>query len=308
MIVVGAGLSGLVAAHAFPHARIVEAAPAPRQTHAALLRFRSEVVANLIGVEFRRVRVHKGIWFGGRFHAPDIRLANWYALKTIDHISDRSIWDIDTVDRFIAPESLYEDLVGKLATRIQWGYRVENFAHLRSSLGMAEDVPILSTMPMVFALRAAGIDHAAMTFSRAPIAVRRVRLANCDVFQTVYFPDPEVSTYRASITGSLLTMEGTTNEQFHGDAELDAVLRAFGDPKVVEALPNHTQHYGKIAPIDEHKRKSAMFQLTYGHRVYSIGRYGVWKNILLDDVIQDLAVVRKLITAANFYDQHLQLK
>ena len=58
-MIVGAGLTGLIAAHAWPQALVVEAVSGPTGSHHALLRFRSDAVARLTGVEFRRVTVRK---------------------------------------------------------------------------------------------------------------------------------------------------------------------------------------------------------------------------------------------------------
>ena len=75
-VIVGAGLAGLIAAHAWPQCPVLEQGPEPVERHRALLRFRSDAVAKLIGVEFRRVTVRKAIFHDGRFVPPDISLAN----------------------------------------------------------------------------------------------------------------------------------------------------------------------------------------------------------------------------------------
>ena len=122
MIIVGAGLAGLIAAHAFPHLEVVEASTGRQQTHNALLRFRSDIVGRLVGIDFRRVRVHKGIWYGSKFVRPSIRIANLYSLKcTHAMVGDRSIWNIETTDRWVAPEDFYDRLVDSVNRRIHWG-------------------------------------------------------------------------------------------------------------------------------------------------------------------------------------------
>ena len=84
-VIVGAGLAGLLAAHAWPGASLVEAAARPTEVHKAVLRFRTRNVANLVGIEFRAVRVHKGIWQSTKFVEPNIRSANLYAQKVQAH-------------------------------------------------------------------------------------------------------------------------------------------------------------------------------------------------------------------------------
>ncbi len=80
--IIGAGLSGLIAAHAWPTAPVFEALP-EAQPHRALLRFRSDNVARLTGIEFKRVTVRKGLFWRGEYRTPTIALANAYSLKVL---------------------------------------------------------------------------------------------------------------------------------------------------------------------------------------------------------------------------------
>ena len=73
-MIVGAGLAGLISAHIFPGERIIEASPEPKQSHRALLRFRSPAVGELTGIEFKPVTVRKAIWSNGHFHNPTIAM------------------------------------------------------------------------------------------------------------------------------------------------------------------------------------------------------------------------------------------
>jgi len=121
----GAGLAGLLAGCVFQNAKIIEAAPRHNISHKALLRFRSSAVGDAVGIPFRKVRVHKGIWFESRFQQPSIMLANMYSRKVIGKLADRSIWNLDPVDRFIAPEDFIEQLVDRCESRIQWETKVD---------------------------------------------------------------------------------------------------------------------------------------------------------------------------------------
>lgn len=54
-IIVGAGLSGLIAACKFPQASVFEASPSEKPAgHQALLRFRNESVSRITGIPFKR--------------------------------------------------------------------------------------------------------------------------------------------------------------------------------------------------------------------------------------------------------------
>jgi hypothetical protein len=289
MIIVGAGLAGLIAAHAFPRAQLVEAAPEPTAIHKALLRFRSNAVGDLCGVEFRPVTVRKGIFSEGRWQQPNIRAANLYAKKVTGRMLDRSIWSLEASTRWIAPETFYEQLLDAVGGRVTWGT-----AHDFNTA----DGPLISTAPLFVALRACGIESAE-EFRRSGITVRRYRIDNADVFQTVYFPDPATNLYRASITGDLLICE-FMGEAPEGNWE-GSILRAFAVRKTdMQALPEAHQKYGKIAPINEELRKAYIAELTHAHNIFSLGRFATWRNILLDDVVHDIAVIRRLLKASSY--------
>jgi hypothetical protein len=314
MIIVGAGLAGLIAAHAWPNARVLEAAPlraAP--AHQALLRFRSDAVARLTGIEFRRVTVRKGVWDTEAqcFAPPDILSANLYALKCLGRLAaERSIWNVEPVERFIAPPDFYAQLLEVVGGRIMWNATFD-FPGARGHTTF----PIVSTAPLSVAYSATfGEPAEGVGFHRAAITVERFRVPDADVYQTVYFPSHEHSVYRASITGDLLIVEraGPNIVERAGwldatdaayDAGLDDVCAAFGlSESALQAISRAGQQYGKIAPIDDSVRKRMMFRLTHERGIFSLGRFATWRNILLDDVVDDIAVIKRLIRAGHAYD------
>lgn len=293
--IIGAGLAGLIAAHAWPRATILEASPQPTANHRALLRFRTDAVARLTGIEFRQVRVHKGIVMGNEFVPPSIRAANLYARKVLGHVKgDRSIWNLAPVDRFIAPDTLYEQLVVAASDRIVWGtkatFQMNDTAH-----------KVVSTAPLPVTLRAVGIEPA-VEFRRAGIRVVRWTVPGVDLFQTIYFPGDETPVYRASFTGSTLIAELVGGDEVD---EVDVLIdlgAAFGvDVMSAESLGAVKQTYGKIEPISDAARKDFLFRLTHEHGIYSLGRFATWRNILLDDVVDDIAVIKRLSHADSRY-------
>lgn len=303
--IIGAGLSGLLAAHAWPTAPIIEAAPEPNESHKALLRFRSDVVSRLTGIEFRKVRVRKGIfysptgrWADGQLVGPDIKMANLYSRKVLGVGRDRSIWDLAPVDRFIAPENFYAQLLDAVGHRVHWGTPFD-FSQLR------EQENYISTMPMpaVMKMTSTGLSLD-LRFNRKAIVVLRFRIPDCDVYQTVYFPNPEISLYRVSVTGDLLICEHMADDPEAVDGSLGWVEEAFGlDIASISPLPPTIQRYGKIEPIDDSARKQLLFDLTHRYQIYSLGRFAIWKNVLLDDVANDIDVIKRLMRAGTAYDK-----
>lgn len=300
-IIAGAGLAGLIAAHAFPRRAIFEAASGPRQVHKAVLRFRSDAVSRLTGIEFEPVRVRKGIWHQERFVAPNIALANSYSAKCLGEFhQDRSIWNLEPATRYIAPEDFYDQLVEAAASRINWGTPVD----LKAFVG---DAPI-STIPLPFVLKQLGEVHPGVAFRHKEITVRRWRVPRCRLFQTVYFPDPDMSLYRASITGDLLVAEYVrpTEEELATTWELSA---AFGI-MVHDAEPlemKHKQTFGKIAPIPDAMRKAIIGRLTEKYGIFSLGRFATWRNVLLDDVVDDISVLKRLMKSERYERRLAQL-
>lgn len=294
-MIVGAGLAGLIAAHIFPSTPLVDARPEPAMGHNALLRFRSSVVGDVTGQEFRPVTVRKAIWYGSEFHQPSIRLANLYSMKVVGRLTNRSIWDLEPVTRWIAPPDFHDRLVESVGDRVTWGQSFD--------FTLAGYEPTISTAPMPTVLAQLGIEPG-VEFVYAPIHVRRYRVDGADVHQTIYFPGPETALYRASITGDLLICEFVSGAGSVG--ELGDVALAFGiSVNQLEPLPAvDQQRYGKIIPIPTAARKSLLRLLTERYSIYSLGRFATFRNILLDDVVQDANIIKRLI-AADDYERRL---
>jgi hypothetical protein len=225
-------------------------------------------------------------------------MANLYSRKCLGAPLARSIWDLAPADRFVAPDDLYERLIKFAGRRIRWGTDLlsEEFAG-----------PILSTIPLptiAILLSPEDLPSDAPTFNYAPIRVDRFRISGADVHQTVYFPQESTPTYRASITGDTLIVESMDN----GDPRVllpYQLAPIFGlAPESLFRLEQTRQSYGKIAPIPDPLRRELIYRLTTRFNVYSVGRFATWRNILLDDVIQDLRKVKGMIEQQDNYSRH----
>lgn len=295
MKIYGAGIAGLMAGCMFQNARIYEAGSFKQSQHKAVLRFRSSAVGDAVGIDFRKVRVNKGLWVDGKSVEPSIALANLYSQKVVGKLADRSIWNLAPAERFIAPEDFIEQLVDRCDNRITWNHKITRDEVL------AEREPIVSTLPMKLMAQfmanemSGEMIQAAPDFSFAPIVVRRYRIPGADVFQSIYFPELETTLYRASITGDLLIAE------YVDEVDDYDFFAAFG-LKRDYCVPIETvkQGFGKIAKIDDEWRKQFIFWLTHQHNIFSLGRFGTWRNILLDDVLNDLAVLKKLMKTTTY--------
>lgn len=286
MIILGAGLTGCLAAYAFKNAVVHEYLDTPN-THKALLRFRSERISDLTGIPFKKVKVTKGIYYNGRFVQPDIRVINMYSNKVTGGYYDRSIADISPSVRWIAPLDFHQRMLDILGDRVVTGSLVD--------IDMFQK-PIISTLPVPVLANKLGKKIELPQSGKAnPIYVSTTTIPNCDTYQTVYFPGNNTYIYRASITGDQLIVESILpikEEDIH-----EMAVNAFGIKLGYENLytMNAKQSFGKFVPLEETYRKDLMFDLTQTHGIYSLGRHATWRKILLDDVTQDIDQIERMI-------------
>lgn len=306
MIIIGAGLSGLIAGNMLRRFKpqILEAQSSLPNNHAALLRFRSLDVSNACAVPFKKVKVHKAVRHQGEiYNNVNIKIMNKYAYKVTGEYSQRSIEDLKAVERYISPP----DFIAQAAAQLNIIYSQEIVSEmLFSSSNRAK--PVISTIPMDKMMEMSGWggegEHGGMApeFKYKPIWTISANIDTpCDLYQTIYYPD-KLETYfhyRASITGNKLTIE-CTNEP-NSEKDVGWIMDDFGMREV--QISNYSikkQKYGKILPIDERLRKEFMLWLTKEHNIYSLGRFATWRQILLDDVVKDVNVIENLIQGSGY--------
>lgn len=322
MIIYGAGMAGLLAGQMLRRFRpqIREAQSSLPNNHHAVLRFRSDVVARATGIPFTKVMVQKAIM---RHVAPSgfamqtvctLRDANLYAHKVLGVLrADRSIQNLAPAERYIAPP----DFIAQLAEGLDIVYDC-------AFTGPITDGPVISTIPLPAMLRLVGAlspeETAPFTSRAISTLVLEVSHPEAYLYQTLYYPDPAVPWYRATFTRNRLQIEYADNAQAEleeeGDLLVDVrqVLSHFGFPSQTEfeLLRSrdghllHRQPYGKLLPAsDERQRKSWILQLTDAHGIYSLGRFATWRQLLLDDVVQDVGVIEQFITQRDRYQRQL---
>lgn len=297
MFIIGAGMAGLLAAHIFRNRQpiILEAQNKLPNNHEALLRFRSTKVADATGIPFKKVEVRKQIIYQGVFaDKPNVFLANMYSRKVIGEVRGRSIWNMEPDVRYIAPHDFTTQMAK--GVKIEYSAAITDLADLKD---FSLKAPVISTIPMPVLMKIAGWNHAPQ-FNSLPIWSIQMDLVDplVDVYQTIYYPDPEVAHYRASLTGSRLIIEFVRKPDDLVSA-IDAILLDFGiRPWIIDSYGDLKEHrFGKIAPIADDARKDFMYTMTREHNVYSLGRFATWKQLLLDDVVGDCDVIRRLMEA-----------
>src|SRR5580765_8835151 len=108
MIIVGAGQAGLLAARslALHNPTIIEQQSKLPNNHSSLLRFRSNIVGDSVGIPFKKVHVYKGVLCDNGTtitNSPTLRDFNCYSFKTTGKAIERSILNTNDAVRYIAP-------------------------------------------------------------------------------------------------------------------------------------------------------------------------------------------------------------
>jgi len=280
--IVGAGLAGLLAGNMFRHSphRIYEAQNALPNNHSAVLRFRTPIVGDTLGIDFKKVTLIKTAASWNNAVADALA----YSFKnTGTYRSDRSITAGTVVDeRWVAPP----DLIARMSK----GLNIE-YNHLYNFHDRAP--PIISTVPMPTLMKALGY-YKIPKFVSHPGVNMHAKIANCEAYVSLLVPDPESPISRISITGDELIVEcvGMNEPEVAPRTAglLGLPLSAFKD------ITYHQQRYAKIAPIDDELRKQFMFWATDKFGIFSLGRFATWRpKLLMDDLVQDVRKIARWI-------------
>lgn len=295
MIIIGAGMAGCLAGIMNKDAIILEAGP-EKTNHQALLRFRSNKISEITGIPFKAVKVYKGIWHNDQSVPLTPRAIALYSRKVSDTISYRSITNLDTVKRYIAPDNFHELMIDQCRNRISFNNPVDKDIIDNQ---IKSNGKIISTMPISALSEMLDLPNVETDNHFDYIKVSKFRIPDCDIYMTFYYTDPTVGCYRASITGDILIIESMWDI---GNGDIDIVMRSFGLSGLVPELMvvNHKQPMGKIIPIDEALRREFIFQATVRYGIYSLGRFALWKNILMDDVVHDIEQINKMINKDKY--------
>jgi hypothetical protein len=284
MIIIGSGLAGCLASALIPGSKIYEPKHATPK-HKAILRFRSDQIGKALGIPFKKVTVHKGIWHNDHPVQLAPKYIVRYARKVSQKITDRSIIHQETVERYIAPDNFHEILLDMAGT-ISYNYDTLNL------YGDDFHTHKISTIPMEVLCDLFDIPIKINTMISDPIYVSRYDIPDCDIHMTNYYTGTNTSIYRASISGNEIIIESS----FPIDGEdINIIKQSFGLDAVpfYQQLFNYEQLNGKITSFDDKDRKNIIFQLTKVHGIYSLGRFAIWKNIVLDDVYKDILRIKE---------------
>jgi hypothetical protein len=274
--------------------------------HGALLRFRSDAVEKATGIRLKRVEVRKAVMVDG--HLRDwatIADGNRYSLKVSGQATDRSILNLGGGERYIAPDNF----IAQLGEGVSVQYETPLTSEMIEARNPESD-PIISTIPMPMLaelVKWEGTDSKDFKYNSIWSVRAELLIPTVDLYQTIYFPEWQ-QCYRASITGRQLIIEYAEEPSKYLDEQVQEVVRSFGI-YVRESVQCWTspelkhQKYGKLLPMDEGARRSFILAMSDRYNIYSLGRFATWRQILLDDVVHDVSIIRNFIRERSAFSR-----
>jgi len=298
--IIGAGLAGLLAAHMMPEAEIFEANEKLQRNHYAVLRHRSAKISVATGIPFKEIDVIKSIWFDNQHTEPNIKICNLYSRKVANMVAKRSIWSASNLDwgcsRYLAPDNFINKLAAPIMDRIHFDYKVSG-----QELKEDDGEPVISTIPLPVLADLLGVEKPKMRHTTTPIVVKRYRVPAVGVYQTIYYPELHNPIYRATLHDNLLIAEGLEEDSRMPTKWRETLSASFGmDPDDMIPAGTHSQKYGKIVPIDDKFRKSFILHATMKYNIWSLGRFATWRNILLDEVHDDVLKIKGMLSQHKY--------
>ena len=305
MIIIGAGLAGLLAAHRFrTHSPVVlERQEALPTNHHAVLRFRSNRLQTQFGIPLKKVRVTKAVLRADGTMANEATLLdnNAYSLKVSGALMQRSIGNLAPVERWEAPMDLLPQLAK--GVEIRFNHKVEGLIE-------GDQDPTISTMPMPSLMKLALWPNVPI-FDKRGITVIRAVVPGCDLHQTLYCPHDNVPWYRVSVVGEELIVELPEQPMMNfNQAAIEAKVACyflFGSSVFPHNITFHHQPLGKIIDVDPAIGRAFVMYATDRFNTYSVGRFALWRNIVTDDVLDDLDRVAGMIESKSAYQRRLSV-
>lgn len=313
IIIIGAGMAGLLAGNMLRRhpIQIVEAQPSLPNNHHAVLRFRTMRVSEQTHIPFKMVRVFKAC------DEPDpIRAAMMYSYKVTGRYEVRSLINLESCDRFIAPLDFIERMASGFEEGKHIAYGVDGRDYFRPQ-AIKNVRAIISTLPMPMLMDALDYQGERPEFVSNPGYTLTVDLPGVDVYATRYYASPDEFPYRASITGNRLVIEyageppahlshklaGETYQMF----EVERVLADFGIASFaatsdsVKLTQSRYAKLGALSPEDRRKAMDFMFWATTHYNIFSLGRFATWRSgLLMDDVVDDVLKIERWVSGSRY--------
>jgi hypothetical protein len=323
ILILGAGQTSMIAAIMLKNrghdVEIVDDKPIEEinQNHFALLRFKTDKIEKETGIKLQKINTEKAILYKeNHYTESNIFFNNLYSKKVSEKYQNRSIGNLQNGTRYQPPEDFFQQLKTRCIA-IGVKFTQASISNQLEAIKLFNVSNVISTIPMPTMNKI--FFNMDIDFSFQEINTIEFEINDCNLNQTIYFPDEFSIPYRISIIGNKAKCEITQNdfkkwisvkgfEIEHNKGLVNCLLKniedAFGiSIKNFKSLQNSQfkqQKFGKISKIDEDKRQSIIYNLTNNHNIYSLGRFSCWRNILLDDVVDDVKLIEKLMKLKKF--------
>ena len=321
VIVVGAGLSGLIAANLLKSRgydiEVYESQTALPDNHQAVLRFRSPILGEVLGIPFKRVQALLCLAPSAhRAQNPMLHALAYSYATTGNRRTDRSITRLldgpKVVERWVAPPDFRSILFERIENDARLGHPWE-IDHVRelSSTTIVSTIPMNATCVSLWKPNLAPPLLEKPDFQANQYVVISADVLNTDAYGSIYNPyttehDPWT---RISINGSRAMMEISltwTDNVLISDGQRDYFIKMFENILTylldleIDYSQGSPQFYhsrtDRILPIPDRFRKAFIMHLTDKHNVYSLGRFATWRpGMLLDEIIQDTNIIASMI-------------
>jgi hypothetical protein len=293
MIIIGAGLTGLIAATMLRHHQpliIEEALELPRKPR---MRFRSSVISSAVAVPFDPITVTTGIYSTER---NPVILANRYSEKASGEIRSPGLVE-GQVKQWVGPDDIITRLASGPTCTIQLG---TTWAGPDPAW---EDEAIISTIPMGDLMDLLHYDNKPEFEFRDGWTIDIGLRSTVDVYQTMLFPDDADHYHRVDINRNEMRIHFSTIPTLHVDDYADDVCDAMAIDRshIKEVGGVNRSKYGAIREIDRRTRLEFISWASREHGVYSLGKYATWRpEFDFDDLVKDVQAIETMITESEY--------
>jgi len=207
----------------------------------------------------------------------------------------------DSSARHIAPPDFLDRLASSINCEIVFGKKIDA-KYLEDRRASKIVIPLISTIPMPVLMSTLGWGMVE-SFRSSDATNISFDVEGLDAYCSLYLPDPSHKGSRISVSGSRVIVECKGRLDPSEEAlVVDSALWALG---IGQGALNVTSKYSrnaKILPYDEADRRKFILWATERHQIYSLGRYATWRpGLLLDDVVNDVRVIHRMINGGSKY-------
>jgi hypothetical protein len=295
----GAGLSGVFAANYFSSKGYsVELFDKKKESefgeiNAGVFRLKSRNTEHYLGWELKKISIKKAYIYNDKIcNIPDLKMNNLYSIKLFGELQERSI---------LAKESTWIRYLPTTKARINPSVKKVGYFNVSErwyAQGQKSCDYWISTIPMDYMvdyLYKGDIKDIKFTKESTHKYSFGINIKS-EVNQTFYVITASNPIYRITIQFNQLIVESMRDVGIDDIKSLLCVIGLESEFVDLEVPKVVMSPYGKISPIDEDIRRRIIMKLTNDYKIFSFGRYAVWKpKLMIDDLLEDAEKINRQI-------------